>query len=436
MAKLNVALEPLIPVSTEFKTIAQIRNIVCQLDIGNFYWPAILVERMLWNPRLRGAMETRLNGLIATQIRWEPARNNRSARKAAAELAMDWPKMAPAPQRRQFGKWGLLMGLSLAQRIPFTSPTSGRRLFRLRPYWPGWSIWDQTQDRYIIERRDGAPVSVESPSMALTRPVPAASPWVIHEPWGEHSWREALAHAVWRAWFGHELGFRDLNRGSEKLGIGITKAKYPAGDDDAGKKQNRAFANDLRNVGSEPTVGLEQRPQGEPSFDIEPFEFRGTGHEMINSALNTAAIAMAIVLLGHNLTTEVKGGSYAAAGVGEFIRSDIKATDGEAEAATLVPQLIVPWAIENHGDPELAPQAVYVSDPPSVNLAMAQTYQALGLAIRELKQWIPSLDVDALAERFRLPLKLLDKAQEAVPTIAPATPAPATPATTPQEVQP
>src|SRR5438874_2439539 len=101
---------------------------------------------MLWNPRLRGAVGTRLNGLIATQVRWEPARNSRDAKRAARDMAVDWPLMAPTPQRQQFGKWGLLLGLSFAQRVPMPTWTSGRRLFRLRPYWPGWATVDPDGD--------------------------------------------------------------------------------------------------------------------------------------------------------------------------------------------------------------------------------------------------------------------------------------------------
>lgn len=409
------SVEPPIPVSTEFKTVDSILSVIRQLDAGDFYWPAILIERMLWNPRLRGAVGTRLNGHIATQIRWEPVRNNAACRRAARDMAEDWPTMAPSPQRQQFNKWGLLLGISFAQRVPMESPTSGRRLFRLRPYWPGWMTWNWDGDSYRAEVRNGAPWNIPSPSHTLAHAVASSSPWIVHEPFGEHSWREGLIHALWRVVFGHDLAFRDLNRGSEKNGIGMMKAKYPAGAGNSEDKQAiRDFTSGLRRMGSEGVVPLEQR-QDSPSFDVEPLEFTGVGGDMIAAALNTAAIAMAIVLLGHNLTTEVKGGSYAAAGVGEYIRSDIKANDFEAETASLHPGLAAPWALENYGDPEIAPRAVGVTDPPTVNEVTARTYQQLMLAIREMKQSAPNVDVDTLLERFRIPLLVLSKTQVPVP---------------------
>jgi len=404
--------EPPIPSTTEFATIPLIRAVVTDLDSGSFRRAAILIERMLWNPRLRGALGTRTNGLIATKIRWQAVREeDKECRRAARELAEDWPFMAPAPQRAQNLKWGLMLGVAFAQRQPIDAPTSGRRLFRMRPYWPGWARWDWQEDVYKIQTRDGSTVDVASP--ADRTGIDLGSPWIVHEPFGERSWREGLLHALWRPWFGHEQAFRDLNRASEKHGIGALKVKYPAGkeSDADGMKSG------LRNLGSEGVVPCPQYPdQGEHAgFNVEPLEFTGgSGGELIGSALNTSAIAMAIVLLGHNLTTEVKGGSYAAAGVGEFIRSDYKSNDADSENATYHAQLAQYWAHENYGDPEIAPIAIYETDPPAVNQAMAQTYQYLSLAIRELKQHAPNVDVDALLERYRIPLLVLDKKQEQV----------------------
>src|SRR5207237_1405395 len=83
--------EPPIPAATEFQSVPAVRSVICELDQGDFYRAALLIERMLWNPRLRGIVETRLNGLLATDVRWEPARNNKAARRAAAAMERDWP---------------------------------------------------------------------------------------------------------------------------------------------------------------------------------------------------------------------------------------------------------------------------------------------------------------------------------------------------------
>lgn len=337
--------------------------------------------------------------------------------------------MAPAPQRTKIQEAGLMLGVGFGQRIVTDSPSSGRRLFRLRPYWNGWARWNDATQRYQIQTRKGV-VDVESPSLSLRPVLASESPWIVHEPFAEHSYLEGLIHALWNMWLGSEQSTNILWRACEKSGLGFIKVLFPSpvtkDDDEGGKSEVDILAERLRRAARDVTIPLEQFPEesGRKGFNIEPFEFSGVGYELIANALNIASIAFAIVLLGHNLTTEVKGGSYAAADVGDRVRTDIKVGDTETENATLHPQLVQPYALANFGDPELAPEAIYVTDPPAVNQQMAQTYQNLGLAIRELKQHVPDLDVNALAERFRLPLSVVEKKQVQVPD--PASPEPAT----------
>jgi hypothetical protein len=411
---LRLAAEPVIPIATEFATIPVIRGVIRELDSGLFRTPAILIERMCWNARLRGVLDTYLDGFVATKIRWAPARNNALCRRAARDIVEDFPWMMPPAQRKAQAKWGLLLGFSLGQRVLLESPTSQRHLYRYRSYWPGWAQWDWTSDVYRVAVRDGDMIEVQSTS-TLEAPADASSPWIVHEPYGEHSWRDGLIHAVWRPTYGHDMAYRDLNRSSEKHGIGTFGVKHPS---DAMQEDVDVVKRGLRTMGSEGVIPLPQRPamQG-GGWDVVPLEFTGVGGQTISDALNTSAIALSILILGHNLTSEIKGGgSYAAAaGPAEYIRSDKKLTAGECERATVVPQLVAHWALANYGDPEVAPIPVYESDPPSANRDAAQTLQLLGLALRELKALMPALDLDAIAERYQLPLSTIGKTQAPAP---------------------
>jgi phage gp29-like protein len=207
---------------------------------------------------------------------------------------------------------------------------------------------------------------------------------------------------------GHDWATRDQARASEKHGIGVIKAKFPRGDGDQNAAAIDRFTTDLTQMPTEGVVPLEQRggPDGpEPGFDIEPFEFNGSGFAAISDTLNTNAVALAILLLGHNLTTEIKGGgSYAAAGVGEYIRDDIKHDDAAAEWACFGPQLVRPYCLINYGDPELAPRARYIVDSTAQNRAVAQMFQAIAGAIQTLRTNVPRFDVDAFCEQWRIPL--------------------------------
>lgn len=437
----RIYVEPPIPLSTEISDVYSVRGIIRQLDIGIFRQPALLLERMLWNPRLRAVVETRLAGVIASDIRFKPARNNKDCRRAAKELAQDWPLMMSAPMRKQMAKSGLFLGLGVGQRVLDKSPITGRAVFKLRPYWTGFAQWYWAARCYRIQTFDVGVTDAQTPSLdpALIKQSayssflgatkkPSETPWVISEPFGMNSYREGLMHAAWRPWLGHEWSMRDQARASEKYGIGVLKAKYPRGSGDEHKAAIERYTRGLRSLGSEGVIPLEQRSEGEANFDVETLEYTGTGFQCIADTMNSNAVALAILLLGHNLTTEIKGGgSYAAAGVGEYIRDDKKRDDSDIEKTWAEPQIIAPWAEANYGDPSVAPVLEYVTDSPTVNLHRAQMINSLAMATQYLRANVPRVDCEALAEQFDLPM--LDESVTvqvpAAPTAAPAQPAPA-----------
>lgn len=439
----RIFIEPPVPTTTEFATVDQVRGVIQQLDQGNFRMPALMFERMLWNPRLRAVLETRMAGLISTEIRWMPASNNRDCRRAAKEMDEDWRFIASSPMRKQMWQTSLFLGFGLAQRSADTAP-SGRTIFKLRPYWAGFAQWYWSRKAYRIVTFDagvtesGSPsvdrkaVDKFAPSLAERIPLASEQPWVIAEPFGVNSYRGGLLHAAWRPWLGHDWAMRDQARASEKHGIGIIKAKYPRGEGEQHKASLAKWLGGLRSMGTEGNVPLEQRGEGEANYDVEPFEFNGSGFQAISDTMNSNAVALAILLLGHNLTTEIKGGgSYAAAGVADYIRDDKKFEDGDGEYSYAGPQLVVPWAVANYGDPALAPIARYVTDSPAVNLQRAQMINALGMASAQLRANVPKVDLEQLAEEFRLPM-LTATGGVQIPALAPL-PGTTPPADTPND---
>lgn len=413
----QVFVEPPIPLATEFTDVTQVRAVINQLDRGLFRVPALLVERMLMNPRLRAVVETRLAGLLATEIEWQPAQNNRDGRRAAREWEEDFSFSMSAPIRKQMAKWGLFLGFAAGQRSWAENPETGRQVPQLRTYWPGFAYWYWSQQCYRILTFDRGMLAVGTPNspraivevMARTYgslPVEdtSTSPWVIAEPFGINSYREGLVHAAWRPWLGHDWAMRDQARASEKHGIGITKFIMPRGTGKQWEAANARFINAARTMGSEGFIPVEQDDEGRKQ-DVEPFEFNGQGFQAIADTMNANAVALAILFLGHNLTTEIKGGSYAAAGVADYIRDDKKHEDGEIEWSYAGPQIASAWAMENYGDPGLAPKAKYVTDSPTINLQRAQMLNQASMAFQYLRANAPEVDIPALAEQFRMPLR-------------------------------
>lgn len=412
---IGLPLEPLAPPALTFRSVAAVDSVLTHhLGIGALYLPALLSERMQRNPRLRGAVETRMNGLTSMTIRWEPARDTFEGRRALRGWLEDWRWAWPAPARRALRKSGLLLGVGIGQRVAIDSPTSKRRIFQLQTYWPGWATWDHRALGYRIQTDDRGEMFAPSPSYGRPMPTVSANGFVVHEPFGRQSFREAFITALADVWLGHDRALTALFRAAEKFGLGVIKVLYPKSSTDDDRKKVKELAANIRRMGREGVVPLERGDEasGNPGYDIQPFEFsNGSGFEVIGNALNVASIAMSILILSHNLVQEVKGGSYAAAAVGNDVSAMGRAHDGEVEFATLHPQLAQPWALENYGDPELAPIAHYVADPPAVNYQAAQTLQQLSLAFRELRTSCPEADIPAIAERFRIPLRALETTQ-------------------------
>jgi len=432
--------EPAIQIAPQFQTVSDCTSVITVLDFGQFQLASWLIEQMLWNPRFRAVTGTRLDGLVGTPIRWEPGKNNELARRAARDIVEDWPLIATAAARKQMSKWGILLGVAFAQKHWYESPTSGRLIPRLEVYHPQWGLWDWGSRSYKIFTMDGWAV-VPSPSLlvpgqtwqALMPPggnyaADSLKRWVIHEPFGVHSWREGLLHAAWDPWLRNTFGNRDLARGSEKLGIGIVKVEYPKSTD---KTALNYLIGGIRTMGSEGVIPVEvypdQNPQMMKSYDVKPFEWSGNGVDWVSRSREAAASDLAILVLGHNTTAETKGASVgASAQVGNLIRGDIRVSDCANEQATVYLQVIRDWAEVNYGDPSVAPVPMYETDPPDQNQAAAQTLLNLSLALANFDKSVKGLDKSELLNRFRVPQQAGGVSDAPPPAPAPA-PAPGSP---------
>jgi hypothetical protein len=397
------------------QTVLDCQNVTQIVKFGQFQLGTWLIEQMLENSRLRAVTNTRFDGLVGTEIRWEPGRNNELARRAARDILEDWPLIATAAARKQLSRWGLYLGVGFAQKHWYESPPSGRMIPRLEVFHPQWALWDWSARTYKCWTLDGWSL-VPSPSLmvpgepwqppysALGQEADTLRRWVVHEPFGVHSWREGFLLAVWASWFGHDRANRDLQRASEKLGIGIIKIKYPKATE---KVALNALMSALRNLGSEAGIPVEQADKDAPqsSYDVEPFEWTGAGLEIIRVAKESAAADLAVLLLGHNTTAETKGASVgASAQVGNLIRGDIRISDCLNERSTIYLQVIRDWAEVNYGDASVAPIPVYVTDAPSENQAAAQTLFNFSQACMNLRSSTKGIDFTELANRFRVPL--------------------------------
>lgn len=186
-------------------------------------------------------------------------------------------------------------------------------------------------DQMVIHRSDtedpwpGVPLSAFGPDR-----------FIIHSPSGGRACyvtrRGALRPCMWPS-MTKRYGLRWWLVAAERFGQPAPILKVPDGDDnlfDDAADMLRGLSEDWQAVITE-GMELEQLP-GSGNF---------TG-ELHHSMVELANTEMAVAILGQNLSTEVQGGSYAAAKVHDAVRLDYLAADASELADTLRRDLLEP----------------------------------------------------------------------------------------------
>jgi hypothetical protein len=135
--------------------------------------------------------------------------------------------------------------------------------------------------------------------------------------------------------------------------------------------------------------------------------------------MDKSEACIAVSVLGNNLSTEVKGGSFAAAKVHETVKQDIIASDAALLSTCLREQHVAPYCSVNFGDAQLAPYPHWETEPPEDQKVRGESLKALGEGLAALQGVGAVPDVD----------KILEDA--GVPTTEKAGPPPAKPAAAP-----
>ncbi len=142
-------------------------------------------------------------------------------------------------------------------------------------------------------------------------------------------------------------------------------------------------------------------------FDVTMLEAKDRAWESFNALASRADMAIVLSILWQNLTTEVSGGSYAAATVHEGVQQTAARYDDRTLATCLYEQVARPFAAWNYGRAELAPRRSWTIEKPADHLTSAQTFLAFGQALSQLKAAgvvLSPLLVATMAFSFNLPL--------------------------------
>jgi phage gp29-like protein len=374
--------------TTDFDRVSKVRRALAGLESGLFTDAAALVDAMGRDDRIEAVVQQRMEALGGLPFELQPAVGMGTAGDEVAATALELaPVMLDEAALSELRTWALWLGFGLAQKVWDTSQPVW--VARLKVWHPRFVRFDWTTRTFRVLTEGG---EVE---------VLAGSPeWLLYAPFGtERPWMRGLVRSLAIPFLVRQFCLRDWSRYSEVHGLPVKKAIVPAKAD---PKAQERFRNEVAALGAESTIFMPRMKNGttEEVFDMELVEAVGRSEEGFDKLIARCDSAIAIRVLGQNLTTEVKEGSRAAASVHERVAQRKLASDATTLTACLREQLFKPWAAYNFGNAELAPWPVWDATPPEDKAARATTYKELGEGIQALQKTGMDVDVDAEAERF------------------------------------
>lgn len=386
--------------------VADLRAAEQLANSGTLSRAADLCEAMLGDDRIPVVLNTRVNALLGADLSFVPGRGrkkNQAIRKLEGEE--DWYTAFPSDRLGQMLLWGRLLGVGLAQNNWGEYPDHGGRVIgRIENYHARFLRQDQRSRKWFVLVEGGASQEV---------PIePGDGKWILFTPYGpDRPWTMGLWRGMARLWLLKRYATDDWGTHSEVHGNPIKRGKPPAlttpgqgtqqGAGDSAKKRRQELAQDLRDLRANSAIVLP------PGFDFDLVEATARTWEMFQAQINLANTCFAIMANGSNLPTEVSGSQGTGATAQHLVRVDYKKADDEALATATHDQNLTHWAKFNFGDAGLAPWAEWDVEPPADLQARATTLKLLADTISVFLDSNVPIDVEALAEEFELPLKVV-----------------------------
>lgn len=363
-----------------WQNLGLVKAAVRDLAMGQFSAAAQVVDAMGEDDRIAGCTLQRTQALPSLPFWLQPG-EGRLGNQALRNLERKWESMLPDAALQEITDWGIKLGLGLGQLI-WTGWD-----FHLKVWHPRYVRWDWGTRSYHVTTEQGD-VDIQ----------PGDGQWVLYTPYGyERAYMKGAIRYLYVPWLLRQWAMRDAGRYSEIYGTPFKKARTPSGVDEEDAER---FVSEVANINGRSTVRIEGGVDKESSYDVELVEAMSTGGKIFFDLMTQMDRNIAVALLGQNLSTEVSGGSFAAASAHIAVRQDILNADGQRLAKCLQEQVLKPWATFNYGDPELAPLPVWETAEPEDEKAEGESMKALGEGIEALRKVGAKPDVDALLEKF------------------------------------
>lgn len=381
-------------------TPERIRSAERQADGGNLLLAADLCEQLLADDRVQGVLKVRTYGLTKLPISFEDGTGPAVIRRRAVRALQaqeDWFSIAPENVQAQISSWGIMLGVCPVQKVWQTGP-KGRPI----------PVLDQWNPRYL-QFADGQ-WTIDTQEKGRV-PVERGMRWAMYLPFGpKRPWLQGAWRAVSRWWLLKQYAQNDVALAGQNA-AGIRTVTTPKQDGPVNKDDSRndikrkQLAQELSDMGRRASLALP------PGWDLKLVQASASTHAIYEAQINLANSAIAIALAGQNLTSEVTGGSYAAADVHRVIGQVLIAGDAEAQSTFYHDDVLGDWAAYNFGASEIAPWPTWDTSPPEDLKARAETMSATARAITDWDKLLyrtgNQVDVLEFARQQNIPLQPL-----------------------------
>lgn len=307
-------------------------------DQGSFDRSALLADRATADDRIFGCVTANVRGVSRRPFTLAPnPAGGARAVDVATKLRRVWPHILPPAVQGALIRDHVMLGLSIAQ--------PRWRLLDAGQQWvPCLENWHMSAVSYESYRDIFRVISREE---VLEMPAAPADgdpqpPVYIFQPDGKRSWMGGAIRALARLFVFRSMTFDFWVRYCEKHGSPIIKVAEPPFLDADSK---RVFYSKVGNVGSEAILRLPMNAAGD-KLAVDLLEPQALSFETYVKFMAQLDTSIAICVNGQNLSTEVKGGSRAAASVHDDARLDVLENLTRNLAACLAPVIAV-WGVYN-----------------------------------------------------------------------------------------
>lgn len=394
--------------------LADLESAQAAADAGNLQPASQLYRAMRRDGVLQGLLSARSAGLVRLPKKFYGDPDICQALRASNGSRPVFEEMVPPSEAGAVVSDGVALAISVSELVP----VEGRNypvLVRLEPEYLQYR-WNENR-WYFLSIAGALPIT------------PGDGRWVLHMPGPRMSpWHFGLWPALGRSFINKEHAMMQRSNYSSKLANPARAAVAPQG---ATESQRIGFIKKLIAWGTNTTFEL---PVG---WDVKLIESNGRGIDVFQKEIDTSDNEFMVAITGQQVTT-TGGAGFSNAEFPNRIREDLIEADGDAWAYTCNTQILPQYIANNFGGPaaitDRATAVKWETGKPKEleeqSKTLLQTAQAIAALVTTLQATGREVDIDALCERFGIPLQTGGVSDTTVqPVVVPklAAPAPPTP---------